>query len=767
VNRSERLEAWLVLAGIAVAVCVLLHEALFLGKGLVPADGIYAHLPWSAEADRPPSNALLRDQYAVFGPQRQFLHDRAVRGELPLWNPHIACGVPNVASMQGAALFPINLLLSPVDPFRAAGIAALVKLALAGIFTALFVRRLGAGPAGALLSGLCFALCGFMVVWLGHPHTNVAMWLPLVFYLIEGALNRAVAWTALAATFGLIFLGGHVPTAIHMVGAASAYVGFRIATDRRLSLFTQAGLFVAAVLAGLLLAAPQLLPFLEYQRESSLDAASAALERWATSLPPSALIHFLLPQASGSPTVGFEEVGAWLQLGGVENYNEHTGYVGITALFLALFAVVFRRDKPSFFFLTLAALCTLVICGVGPIPSILRALPLLRDVNHVRLLLVIDFSLAVLAGLGLDALLRRPERKPALALALGFAVAALVAVTAVFVSSGASLSDLPPAAWRFVRVGLAVLGAGLVVNVVAAIAPKPLAAAVVLLGAVGELLWLGMGYNPAIDRADYYPTTPAIEFLRREASGGRFVGMGTLLLPNTAAVYGLEDVRGTDFATVRRYEELVTGESGDFYFGIRPRPLPPYWALLDVKYALTTPDARPPAPPSEKVYDGEIAIYRMLPSSQRAAVVLEYEVHADPRQVLERVWSPGFDPRSVVLLEQPPAWPPDTTGAVQPSLLASAEVVDHQPDTVTVQASAPGPALLVLLDTWYPGWQATVDGVDAPIYRADYSFRAVPIPAGESLVRFAYRPASFGTGIALSACTAALLALLCARAWRS
>jgi uncharacterized membrane protein YfhO len=57
---------------------------------------------------------------------------------------------------------------------------------------------------------------------------------------------------------------------------------------------------------------------------------------------------------------------------------------------------------------------------------------------------------------------------------------------------------------------------------------------------------------------------------------------------------------------------------------------------------------------------------------------------------------------------------------------------------------------LVLADTWYPGWQAAVDGERVPLYRADYLFRAVEVPPGEHQVSFTYRPLSVRLGVLIS-----------------
>ena len=72
--------------------------------------------------------------------------------------------------------------------------------------------------------------------------------------------------------------------------------------------------------------------------------------------------------------------------------------------------------------------------------------------------------------------------------------------------------------------------------------------------------------------------------------------------------------------------------------------------------------------------------------------------------------------------------------------------------------------MLVLVDTWFPGWIAEVDGRPRPILRANYLFRAVPVPVGRAVVRFDYRPRSLRIGAMLSACSLLLLLGLVLRA---
>ena len=89
---------------------------------------------------------------------------------------------------------------------------------------------------------------------------------------------------------------------------------------------------------------------------------------------------------------------------------------------------------------------------------------------------------------------------------------------------------------------------------------------------------------------------------------------------------------------------------------------------------------------------------------------------------------------------------------LEPSLAERDRVewIRDWPDLVELSTTTSAPALLVLRDTYYRGWRAAVDGVEVPIWRTDYLFRGVEVPAGEHTVRFEFRPLSFRIGLVIS-----------------
>jgi hypothetical protein len=140
-------------------------------------------------------------------------------------------------------------------------------------------------------------------------------------------------------------------------------------------------------------------------------------------------------------------------------------------------------------------------------------------------------------------------------------------------------------------------------------------------------------------------------------------------------------------------------------------------------------------------------LYEIEGSTPRVYVVNETIVERDSKRVLRLLSSTEFDPARAVVLDGEIPTPP--TG----QLRAAAQIVRYNNETVTIATSADSEAVLVLADSYYPGWNAFVDGREEVIRRANLFFRAVRLPAGNHTVEFRYEPRSFVIGLAISAAT--------------
>jgi hypothetical protein len=275
------------------------------------------------------------------------------------------------------------------------------------------------------------------------------------------------------------------------------------------------------------------------------------------------------------------------------------------------------------------------------------------------------------------------------------------------------------------------------------------------------------------------PATPAIEYLQDQRPG-RFAALEVTeqlslaypLPPNVAMRYRLHDVRGYVIPTEERYFELwrqVIARPGCYYlFCTQAAPAEPRslraLGLLGVTHLLQHP--RDPALAGrEPVYAGSDArVYANPGALPRAFLVDRQVVAPSAAAARETATAAGFPARDVAVTERRIEGIAEGTEGARPP--GAARIVDYQAEKVVVETDARGPALLVLTDSWFPGWKAKVDGEDADVHRVDYVIRGVSVPAGSHRVEFSYAPASWRAGWIVSGVALLVIAAAAALGWR-
>lgn len=141
--------------------------------------------------------------------------------------------------------------------------------------------------------------------------------------------------------------------------------------------------------------------------------------------------------------------------------------------------------------------------------------------------------------------------------------------------------------------------------------------------------------------------------------------------------------------------------------------------------------------------DEKYRVYEYTESFSRVFLASSYKVVTEDSAIISTLFDSDFDSRNTLLLEEQPIEDPvPGTG--------SATIVSYKPTTVRIQTNTDAPKLLFFSDVYDPGWHATIDGVKTKLYRADYDFRAVSVPAGEHTVNFTYFPDKLKYGFILS-----------------
>jgi hypothetical protein len=296
-----------------------------------------------------------------------------------------------------------------------------------------------------------------------------------------------------------------------------------------------------------------------------------------------------------------------------------------------------------------------------------------------------------------------------------------------------------------------------------------------------DLFKAGMGYNPAIPiEAATQPSTPAIRFLQDERPA-RFAGLvprapASLVLPlptNVSMRYRLLDSRGYAQPTDKRYynvwKRLISPQRDCYYFfcTVLADTTPAALRALGVLGVSNLLQNRrdDPVPGLRPSYDGPDArIYRNPYALPRAFLVDRQVVARDGDAALALVTSEGFPARTVAVTEEPLAGL--ATGMDGGSSAGTAQLLEDERERVVVETESQRPALLVLTDTWFPGWKVTVDGEEVPIHRVNYVVRGVRVPAGTHRVEFAYEPASVRAGFAVSGLAMLTIAAAALLGWR-
>ena len=340
-------------------------------------------------------NALFHDVlFRLFYPYAVFFKNCLRGGEFPFWNPYIYTGVPFLANMQSAVLYPFTYVYLIFDFARGLGVLIFIHTTLGGIFMYLLSRDEDVSRIGSLLAGTLFAFSGFMTGHAAYPsHFQSAAWAPLVVLLVKktqrGDPDR---WFALAATaFALQILAGHPQFVFYTLVAVLI-----CSPSKKLRPFVA---IVAIFVTACLITLPQLGPTLDLA--VTAPRAESANYEWATtfSLRPGEFLRMLFwPQwcryfvpTSGDPQiVGF--------------------YVGWATIFAALFA----RGKRA-----TAYLITMLVGALFSFGSNLPGYGVLFDVFFplkafrfpAQILFLFTFGISMLAGMGLDQLSWRPKMK--------------------------------------------------------------------------------------------------------------------------------------------------------------------------------------------------------------------------------------------------------------------------------------------------------------------------------------------------------------------
>ena len=159
-----------------------------------------------------------------------------------------------------------------------------------------------------------------------------------------------------------------------------------------------------------------------------------------------------------------------------------------------------------------------------------------------------------------------------------------------------------------------------------------------------------------------------------------------------------------------------------------------------------------------QVHSGDVKIYENQDVLSRAFIVHQAEIVADDEHAIVTMRDTTFDPRTTLVRIGKDGEPTGLTSLGQISPNDNATIISYQPERVEIAVTLASLGWLVLTDTHYPGWTATVNGQPTDILPVNIMFRGVELPAGEHEVVFEFKPRSLQMGSWISGVALLILA---------
>jgi hypothetical protein len=782
------------------------------------------------DGGRPSVDHAQRDDFRPVGNDLTFFYlprylrvaDQVARyGRLPHWDSSGFAGRPLVGNPQGGLFYPPLRMVWSVRSPAALGWLTVGHLVWSGLGLFVLMRSLGAGVAAATVAAGCFQASPYVLaqVFEGHyPHVWAASWYPWAFWaFVQLRRGRWIKALALAPILALALLAGHPQEWYYLtivLGLWALWDAIRAGREGRpRAALARLGCWTFVLILSLGLAAVELIPDMTAQawtlRGSQLSLGKVSRYQ----LHALNLFQLLSPRALGGPTDYF----------GPDNYWETTLSVGVIPLVLGVVAAARHPDRRlvrGWIILIAGALVFAAGRKLGVFSVLFEFVP---GMNRFRVasrsLFLATLGAAVLAGFGVDTLMpgsfgaedwRRLARR--FRLVAGVVGAILIGllpfstnerldpptppspalslreIRTILRSSHWESRQAPGAAGRVVRCGtfwLALAG----VTVLLAVGQRRSGRRVQCAWALGMLGLIELGsyghgllrVSPPSKFLGPDPISRALNEAKSPVEGPfRIRARDTLYSDLRASSHGLEKINVNDSFQIQHAADLYETLYALLYVPPAPDPNAPMSEVvarhrqegrqrildrMNVAFLVSNhveADAHWPLVTTGTCEGSTFAIHRNPTALPRAYVVPRVEpTGGDESSVVARFRE--VDPRAAVLM---PSDPLRAGGPRQP--FTPAVWTPGDPDRVVVTATTEAPGLLVVADTWMPGWYAQDNGRPVRLFRGNHAQRVIPLSRGgrhEVILRYEAPGLARGFAVTAASASAWIAIVIAAAVW--
>ncbi len=791
-----------------------------------------------------------RDIFRYYHPAKFFAAESIQNGQIPFWNPYNYCGMPFLATLQHALFYPLSLLCYLLPFNLGFKYFFIIHFLLGGIFMYLLCRHLRLDRFSSFISSIIFTFSGYLISTLNLLTTlSAVIWVPLIFLFFSVAIGNGtcerqkIKWyfsLLVGILLSFQFFSGQpdiVFITLQMLGIFLLYkiiilfyTRYRYEKFRDTSHFEpipqgekeeregscrrrqpnlrqiQKGDYyslmkmfmplLVSIICFFLFITIQSIPFKELINYSTRSSGVTFERVTYWSLHPLELIGWVIPSFSRILLAGSKYgIGQlWLR-----NF-----YIGILSFVMVVLALKSNKKRIVYFFVILGAIFLSLSLGkFTPFYNFLfRFTPGFSLIRYpVKFMFLINFSLVILAGMGLDYFITGIKENKNfnlfiksmlgcfLIVSFGFLVLyfkqeQIIKFFKNYVFTKISDNEMTMFKARFPRfirdyfLMLIFFSANLILFSLVCRRRiklnkfKYLYFALVFISLSiinynveplvqikfyqdkGENVWFFKNKNKNDERIYLTSKTHrevinTVNYLGYTYYDG-LLNRRAVLLPNSGLPYHIFDAGGYDSMQLIIYNnfmKLIESKSS----AMDARLI----NLLNVKYLISLWDIN--SSQFKLVRTDYAKIYENCYSLPRVLIIPKAVVITSEREIITKLDSKEFDPSKEVIIEsQASSFKPQASGHKIQSLdkkQAKAKITNYESNEVDIEAELTYPGWLVLTDTYYPGWKVYVDGQQGKIYKADYLFRAVYLDSGRHKVKFIYEPTLFKAGVSITLLT--------------
>lgn len=676
-------------------------------------------------------NPLISDIFSEFFVEKVKIADAIARGQWPIWEPGLYSGFPLFSAFNIGAMNPFNLLMVVFNKIDGWSLMVFSQPLLSSVFMYVFLKKIVRSRYAALVGSVVYAFGGFAITWSQFVNVGFVMiWLPLIFYLLEQAKSKddQRLLIFLGPLFFLVAMAGHFQGLFYTAVLSVLFFIFRFGIkNKKANIY-----FLIASFLGVGLSCIQLLPTIELLGLSIRFNDGMLLGYNYGLLPKQNLITLIAPDYFGNHSTG----NFW----GFYNYHETITYAGIMGALGLIYGIFnLKKLKLGKFFVFSAVLALLFQFDTFLGRAIYQyKVPFLSTCAAGRVGLVYLFSVSVLSAFfikNLDGLKvkRRLELLllPVMFISIGGSIPLLANVFYKLVAIDPAQTVDTINNWVAIRNLIFPAGIIFLTGLTLLVSKKFKKAKYLLIFLViFDLFRFGWKFLPFVPKLYVFPKTEVTEFIKNDKSVFRIEKeRGPIMTPNTWLGYDLMSPSGYDPLAITEYVKSYSKDLNLSTGGVsRYSELDRYDAealgKYNVKYLLVIKRN------DKGVVGGDSINYRIDESEwKRVFQTLDVAVLQNTK----------YKERARVI---------DGEGN---DVNGSAIIKSYDNNQVVVDFNNVNGEMLLLADTYYPGWIATLNGKRVKISDEIKPFRTINIEGvSQGSVVFEYKPDSYKWGLIIT-----------------